>query len=363
MVFIAIFSDVKEPFAVSQMKSYIASVSVCRAVITQHRSDCANPRKPCPPSSSKQPHPSPWQVIILLKKWMARNSLGLSILSELLMAEHMNDVKSHNREKNYRIRSDSLFLRALGVSNDAGDVNPSMYSKYRQICRFVELFIERVERTQAVKQSRIKVLDIGSGKGYLTFAMYHQLFEAGLNPKIDGVDTRLEMVDLCNEAALASGFENLAFHNMKAEDFAQGYYDAIVALHACDTATDDALFYGIKSKSKLIICAPCCQNEVLLDLQKSETPNRKFISHGLLLQKQADLITDNSRVMLLRAQGYQVDVIDFVSTEHTQKNTLIAAVKKNKPSSERLSEYESYKKTFGFKGIKLEHLMRQSGLI
>lgn len=275
----------------------------------------------------------------------------------------MTEAKPHNRDKNYRIQSDSLFLKALGVSNDAGDVKPNMYGKYRQVCRFVELFIERIERTQAVKQKRVKVLDIGSGKGYLTFAMYDQLAQAGLNPKIDGVDTRSEMVDLCNEAAQTSGFGNLAFHNMKAEDFVQGYYDAIVALHACDTATDDALFYGIKSKSKLIICAPCCQHEVLMDLQKSEASNRKFISHGLFLQKQADLITDNSRVMLLRAQGYQVDVIDFVSTEHTQKNTLIAAIKKGKPSPKHLDEYEAYKKAFGFNGIKLESLMREAGLI
>ena len=275
----------------------------------------------------------------------------------------MTDAKPHNRDKNYRIKGDSPFLKALGVSNDAGDVKPNMYAKYRQVCRFVELFIERIERTQAVKQQRVKVLDIGSGKGYLTFAMYDQLAAAGLNPKIDGVDTRSEMVDLCNTAARTSGFENLAFHNLKAEDFVQGYYDAIIALHACDTATDDALFYGIRSKSKLIVCAPCCQHEVLVDLQKSGTASRKFISHGLFLQKQADLITDNSRVMLLRAQGYQVDVIDFVSTEHTQKNTLITAVKSGKPSPRHLAEYEAYKKAFGFNGIKLETLMRDAGLI
>ena len=275
----------------------------------------------------------------------------------------MTDVKSHNRDKAYRIQGDALFLKVLGVSNDAGAVKPNMYSKYRQICRFVELFVERIERTQAVKQKRIKVLDIGSGKGYLTFAMYDQLTKAGLDPKIDGVDTRSDMVDLCNAAAQKSGFENLAFHNMKAEDFVQGYYDAIVALHACDTATDDALFYGIRSKSKLIVCAPCCQHEVLMDLQKSEASSRKFISHGLFLQKQADLITDNSRVMLLRSQGYQVDVIDFVSTEHTQKNTLITAVKKGKPSLDRFHEYEAYKREFGFGGIKLEALMRDAGLL
>lgn len=275
----------------------------------------------------------------------------------------MTDTKPHNRDKNYLIKSDSLFLKALGVSNDAGEIKPNKYAKYRQICRFVEIFIERIERTQAVKQQRVKVLDIGSGKGYLTFAMYDQLAQAGLNPKIDGVDTRSEMVDLCNEAAQTSGFENLAFHNIKAEDFVQGYYDAIIALHACDTATDDALFYGIRSKSKLIVCAPCCQHEVLVDLQKSETEARKFISHGLFLQKQADLITDNSRVILLRSQGYQVDVIDFVSTEHTQKNTLITAIKKNKPSPKHLEQYEAYKKVFGFDGIKLETLMREAGLI
>ena len=275
----------------------------------------------------------------------------------------MNENIPHNREKNYRIRKDSAFLKALGVSTHAGEIKPNMYSKYRQVCRFIEIFMERVERTQAVKQKRVKVLDIGSGKGYLTFAMYNQLSEAGLNPKIDGVDTRSEMIDLCNDAAQSCGFENLAFHNTKAEDFVEGYYDAIVALHACDTATDDALFHGIRSKSKLIVCAPCCQNEVLKDLQKSDTRSRKFISHGLFLQKQADLITDNSRVMLLRSQGYQVDVIDFISTEHTQKNTLIAATKKNKPSREHVNEYENYKKAFGFHGIKLEGLMKNEGLL
>lgn len=275
----------------------------------------------------------------------------------------MSENSPHNRDKNYRITKDSAFLKALGVSTGGGDIKPNMYSKYRQVCRFIELFMERIERTQAIKQKRVKVLDIGSGKGYLTFAMYDQLSKAGLNPKIDGVDTRAEMVDLCNSASATCDFENLAFHNMKAEDFVEGYYDAIVALHACDTATDDALFYGIKSKSKLIVCAPCCQNEVLKDLQKSETQGRKFISHGLFLQKQADLITDNSRVMLLRSQGYQVDVIDFVSTEHTQKNTLIAATRKSKASPVHVKEYESYKETFGFQGIKLEALMRDQGLI
>lgn len=275
----------------------------------------------------------------------------------------MTDTHTHNREKNYRIQSDNAFLKALGVSDETGNVKPSMYSKYRQVCRFIELFMERIERTQAVKQKRVKVLDIGSGKGYLTFAMYDQLAQAGLNPKVDGVDTRPDMIDLCNKAAQASGFENLAFHNMKAEDFVQGYYDAIIALHACDTATDDALFYGIKSKSKLIVCAPCCQHEVLMDLQKSETASRKFISHGLFLQKQADLITDNSRTMLLRSQGYQVDVIDFVPTEHTQKNTLIMAVKKGKSSPAAYHEYEAYKKTFGFSGIKLALLLEHAGLV
>ena len=275
----------------------------------------------------------------------------------------MSKTTPHNRNKKYRIPKDRQFLNALGVSNDAREIKPNMYSKYRQVCRFIDIFMERLERTQAMKQKRVKVLDIGSGKGYLTFAMYDQLALAGLNPKIDGVDTRPDMVNLCNDAAASCGYENLAFHNVKAEDFVEGYYDAIVALHACDTATDDALFYGIKSKSKLIVCAPCCQNEVLKDLQKSEADSRKFISHGLFLQKQADIITDNSRVMLLKSQGYQVDVIDFVASEHTPKNTLIAATRKSKASQKHIDEYEDYKKSFGFNGIKLEELMRTGGLL
>jgi len=275
----------------------------------------------------------------------------------------MSETTPHNRSKNYRIPQDREFLNVLGVSNAAREIKPNMYSKYRQVCRFIDIFMERLERTQAMKQKRVKVLDIGSGKGYLTFAMYDQLAQAGLNPKIDGVDERPDMVNLCNDAAASCGYENLAFHNMKAEEFVEGYYDAIVALHACDTATDDALFYGIKSKSKLIICAPCCQNEVLKDLQKSEADSRKFISHGLFLQKQADIITDNSRVMLLKSQGYQVDVIDFVASEHTPKNTLIAATRKSKASQKHINEYEDYKKSFGFSGIKLEELMRTGGLL
>ena len=167
----------------------------------------------------------------------------------------MSETTPHNRSKNYRIPKDREFLNVLGVSNDAREIKPNMYSKYRQVCRFIDIFMERLERTQAMKQKRVKVLDIGSGKGYLTFAMYDQLAQAGLNPKIDGVDERPDMVNLCNDAAASCGYENLAFHNMKAEDFVEEYYDAIVALHACDTATDDALFYGIKSKSKLIVCA------------------------------------------------------------------------------------------------------------
>lgn len=275
----------------------------------------------------------------------------------------MTEATPHNRDKNYRVAKDAAFLKVLGVASGAGEIKPNMYSKYRQVARFIELFMERLERTQAMKQKRVKVLDIGSGKGYLTFAMYDQLTAADLNPKIDGVDARADMIDLCNAAATKVGFENLGFHNVLAEDFVQGYYDAIVALHACNTATDDALFHGIKMKSKLIVCAPCCQHEVLVDLQKSETASRKFISHGLFLQKQADLITDNARVMLLRSQGYQVDVIDFVASEHTPKNTLIAATKKSKPSVEHLREYEAYKKAFGFNGIKLETLMRDAGMI
>ena len=275
----------------------------------------------------------------------------------------MTDEKPHNRVKNYRVPKESAFLQILGIANDAGEIKPNRYSKYRQICRFIEIFMERLERTQAMKRKRVKVLDIGSGKGYLTFAMYQQLQEAGLNPKIDGVETRADMVDLCNDAAKRCDYDNLSFHNVKAEDFVEGYYDAIVALHACDTATDDALFYGLKSKSKMIVCAPCCQHEVLKDLQQSEAKSRKFISHGLFLQKQADLITDNSRVMLLRSQGYQVDVIDFVPSEHTTKNTLIVATRKNKPSGKFVNEYNAYKKSFGFNGIKLEGMMRDEGLI
>lgn len=277
----------------------------------------------------------------------------------------MKQEEKTNREKNYIVPKGAQFLFELGVSNKNGDIRPPMYKKYRQICRFSELFVERIKSTKAVKQKRVKVVDIGSGSGYLTFAVFYCLSKLGLDPVVFGIERRQELVKKCNDIAERCGYSNLHFVCTEADQFDNGYFDAVIALHACDTATDDALAYGIKQKSKVILSAPCCQKEILKQMRKkkNEAPNLAFFDHGLFLTKHADMITDMARVLLLESQGYSVDVIDFVASEHTQKNTLIAATLRKPKSQKSLEKYILLKNKHGFENMKLEAKLEESGVI
>lgn len=263
----------------------------------------------------------------------------------------------------YKLDAKEKFLIETGISDNNGIIKPRMHKKYKQIGRFTEILSDKLSQSGAMKQKRVKVIDIGAGKGYMTFAIYNYLAKHDLDPVIHAVDFNADLMKLGNETAKKCGFENLSFISDFADQYSGlAYYDAVVSLHACDTATDDALFMGLKMKSKVILCAPCCQKEVLVSLKDRKSLS-KFVSHGLFLHKMADIITDNSRVMLLQSQGYHVDVIDFVATEHTQKNTLIAATKKRGKQPSFYDKYKSYKSEIGFDGIKLEKMMLDEGLL
>lgn len=263
----------------------------------------------------------------------------------------------------YKLDAKEQFLIETGISDNKGVIKPRMHKKYKQIGRFTEILSDKLTQSGATNQKRVKVIDIGAGKGYMTFAIYNYLAKHNLDPVIHAVDFNQDLMKLGNETAQKCGFENLSFVSDFADQYSGlAYYDAVVSLHACDTATDDALFIGLKMKSKVILCAPCCQKEVLLSLKEKKSLS-KYIKNGLFLHKMADIITDNARVMLLQSQGYHVDVIDFVATEHTQKNTLIAATKKRGKQPSFYETYKSYKAEIGFDGIKLEQMMLDEGLL
>lgn len=270
--------------------------------------------------------------------------------------EKINTIK-------YKLEANDRFVIETGISDHNGVIKPRMHKKFKQIGRFTEILADKLTQSGATKQKRVKVIDIGAGKGYMTFAIYNYLAKAGLDPVIHAVDFNKELMQLGNQTAEKCEFENLSFISDFADQYSGlAYYDAVVSLHACDTATDDALFMGLKMKSKVILSAPCCQKEVLLSLKEQKSLS-KYISNGLFLHKMADIITDNARVMLLQSQGYQVDVIDFVASEHTQKNILLAATKKSGKKPAFYQKYKAYKAEMGFDGIKLEQMMLDEGLL
>jgi hypothetical protein len=257
---------------------------------------------------------------------------------------------SHDRAKSYLVAPDRPYLKALQVSDADGRVKPTMQGKYRQICRFVEIFdglLKEIDRDGG--KAPLSILDIGSGKGYLTFALYDHLTTAlGLSCKMTGIEVRGDLVKLCNELSRKLNFSGLAFEAVEAQR-QRAQADIVIALHACDTATDDAMALGVGGGAQMILAAPCCQHELAPQIDESSQGLAGILRYPLLKQRQADLVTDAARALLLEASGYKVKVIEFVSTEHTAKNILIAATKSAGVNSARARrQYQELKRATGF---------------
>ena len=219
----------------------------------------------------------------------------------------------------------NTWLHDLGVLNHSFAVRAEMRDKYLQINRYIEL-LEPVFRGLPGK-GPLEVADMGSGKGYLTFALYHHLVSAMNRPvRMTGVEARADLADFCNTVAGNAGFGGLSFRQGTISDAGDVKAAVLIALHACDTATDDAIAHGIRTGAKVIVCAPCCQKQVRKDL-KPEGALHALLKHGILEERQAELLTDSIRALLLEANGYKTQVFEFISTEHTPKNLMIVARK------------------------------------
>ncbi|HWS89223.1 MAG TPA: SAM-dependent methyltransferase [Pyrinomonadaceae bacterium] len=266
----------------------------------------------------------------------------------------------HERRKRRAIDvSGSIYLRELGVTNERGEVRPAMGDKLRQINKFVEIVAGLYDSSPLKGREELSVLDVGSGKGYLTFALYDYLNNVrGVRAVVTGVEARAELVGLCNEVARRAGFERLEFRKGFIHDLDPPPTDVLIALHACDTATDDAIHKGVAAGAAVIVTAPCCHKEVRPQIVVP-AQLRGVLRHGHLLEREAESVTDSLRALLLEAAGYRVKVFEFVSTEHTRKNTMIAAVRReDAPNREAaLAEFRALKEFYGVREQRLEKLL------
>lgn len=258
--------------------------------------------------------------------------------------EELPDL-SHDRKKAFPIPDGTPndLLYTLGVMNKEGHVRPGMQGKFHQVNEFL-LILDRSISKIASSQKTIHIVDCGSGNAYLTFSAYYYLnMVKSLNVQVSGVEANEELTQKCVELRDTMGWQGLEFWTMRIVDFVPSVPpDVVLSLHACDTATDDAIAQGILWGSKLILAAPCCQHE--LNTQISSQIFRPVIRHGILKERLADILTDAFRALILRIMGYRTDVIQFVDPEHTAKNIMIRAGKALKPGHHpSVQEYKELK--------------------
>jgi len=263
---------------------------------------------------------------------------------------------THDHQKAREIESaENVYLQALGISSSNGHVLKEGQRKYKQINKYIEILNNFIKDTFHKKE--IKVLDVGSGKGYLTFALYDFLKNnLGKTPQIAGIELRQHLVDFTNDLAKKCGFTNLGFFAKDINDYEVSDLDILIALHACDIATDIAIAKGIQSNAALIVVAPCCHKQIRKEMKAQATWN-PILKHGILEERQAELITDGIRALLMEAHGYKTKVFEFISTEHTAKNLMIVGQKTDVLNKEALEQIASIKKTFGIDSHYLETLL------
>lgn len=271
----------------------------------------------------------------------------------------------HDREKKRYLELTRPFLTDLGVTNKQHELIPSMSRKWKQINKFIEVFSHALTSSPLKLDQPIKVADFGSGKGYLTFAIHDYLRNTlQAEGQVTGVELREDMVTLCNNAAARLEHPGLKFECGDVRSVAPSALDVMIALHACDIATDYAIHMGIRSGASIIMCSPCCHKQIRLQIQ-SPTLLRPMLQYGLHMGQQAEMVTDSLRALLLEACGYETKVFEFISLEHTNKNKMILAVKRAEPlkSTEILAKIQELKEFYGIQEQCLETLLQADGFI
>ena len=264
----------------------------------------------------------------------------------------------HDREKTKRTPLNANYLHHLGITTIDGRLIPKMADKYRQINKYLEIMDHLIASNNL--SEIVNIIDMGSGKGYLTFALYDFLINKGIDARVTGIELRNELVDFCNDKAKRCGFEHLNFVTQRIEEFETPSIDILIALHACDTATDDAMAKGILANAKLIVCAPCCHKQVRQQV-KGKKQNNPLLKYGIFQERHFEMVTDTIRALLLEKNGYNSKIFEFVSNEHTRKNIMLIGAKTdlkgNKDNKDSMTKIEALKAEYNIDFQYLEQLV------
>ena len=276
----------------------------------------------------------------------------------------------HDKVKNRLINTDNPWWFKLGLTTREGKVTADMQHKFKQICKYVEI-VDGVMKNVKF-DGKIRIADMGAGKGYLTFALYEYLTQkCKYDIMMEGVEIRPDLVVKINEIIKESNLKDFRFVESSIEDYMtqrlkdsktqsiddSATLDVLIALHACNTATDDAIIKGIKSGAKLIICAPCCHKQIRQEMEKSKVVD-SITRYGIFLERQAVMITDAIRALIMEYYGYKTQVMEFIEMEHTPKNILLVGRKSDAPVDKEsiLRQIEDLKKQYGIEKHYLERI-------
>lgn len=295
--------------------------------------------------------------------------LKISKKGKIFLGKKKNDnsnivAKGHNKEKNYILKEGMIIepLIDLGVFTKEGKVVNSKYDKYKQINRFIEIIDDEIKKND---YKELTILDFGCGKSYLTFVLYYYFVKIkNINVKMIGLDLKEDVIKKCNDIAKRYNYENLHFELGDINGFKyNNKVDMVITLHACDTATDYALYNAIKWNSKMIFSVPCCQHEFNSQMKANELSI--LTKYGIVQERVAALMTDSVRANLLECVGYKTQLLEFIDIAHSPKNILIRASKNNisKEKKEKsLNEVNNLIRTFNFNPT-LYNLLKNDNLI
>jgi len=273
--------------------------------------------------------------------------------------------RTHDHQKERKVgNTNKKYLQELRLTDEKGKVFKNAQDKWKQINHYIELLSNELKNLP--KKENIKVVDMGAGKGYLTFALHDYLSqELGYKTTTEGIEYRDDLVVLCNQIAANAGFDGFQFKQGTIEAYhPEEDIDVLIALHACDTATDDAINKGIRHNAELIVVAPCCHKQVRRQLEEVKAKNELdfMTKYGIFLERHAEMLTDSIRALILEYFGYQTKVMQFISDAHTPKNVMIVGVKKAINPEKQKEILLKLKEIKTYFGIKYQYLERISGL-
>jgi hypothetical protein len=256
------------------------------------------------------------------------SSKGKATIQIKKVQECREQSLEHDKQKVRLINPANPWWCQLGLTTREGKITADMQHKFKQIYKYAEIVESLVKPMKF--DGTVHIADMGAGKGYLTFALYELLTQRlHLDVDIKGVEIRPDLVLKINEIIKSSGLKGLEFVKSSIEAFQPEKLDVLIALHACDTATDDAIAKGIRAGAELIVCAPCCHKQIRQEMERSGKVDA-ITRYGIFMERQAVMITDTIRALMMEYYGYKTQVMEFIEMEHTPKNVLLVGRKTDK---------------------------------